>query len=147
MRVEANTSARTAITVYNNHKKALAKKYYVQPKGSALRLKGCGPENLGVDFHNDVVLGRFTDETRTDAYLYQSGGDKTRLKTNLDVHLDYVRLVVGCASSPLPRAWRAAYPLTTNLTAVYSGYLRGMKLWKLRVKTRQLPKMASVLRG
>jgi hypothetical protein len=48
----------------------LAKSYFVEPKGSALRLKGCGPENLGVDFHIDVVPGRFTDETKTDAYLF-----------------------------------------------------------------------------
>src|SRR5438445_12198559 len=34
--------------IYENTKKALAKKYSVEPKGSALRLKGCNPENLGV---------------------------------------------------------------------------------------------------
>lgn len=86
-----NTAGETLEDIYNNHKKALAKKYYVEPKGSALRLKGSDPDNSGVDFHIDVVPGRFTDETQTDAYLYQSGGDKTRLKTNLDVHLNHVR--------------------------------------------------------
>jgi hypothetical protein len=86
-----NTAGDTLEDIYNNHKKALEDKYYVEPKGSALRLKGCNPENLGVDFHIDVVPGRFTDETQTEAYLYQSGGDKKRLKTNLDMHLDHVR--------------------------------------------------------
>ena len=86
-----NTAGETLEDIYRNYKKALAKKYYVELKGSALRLKGCDPENLGVDFHIDVVPGRFTDETKTDTYLYQSGGDKKRLKTNLDVHLDHVR--------------------------------------------------------
>lgn len=86
-----NTAGETLEDIYGNHKKALSKKYSVEPKGSALRLKGCDPEDLGVDFHIDVVPGRFTDETQTDAYLYQSGGDKKRLKTNLDVHLDHVR--------------------------------------------------------
>lgn len=43
-----NTAGETLEDIYNNHKKALAKKYYVEPKGSALRLKGCDPENLGV---------------------------------------------------------------------------------------------------
>lgn len=86
-----NTAGETLEDIYENHRKTLAKKYYVEPKGSALRLKGCGSENLGVDFHIDVVPGRFTDETKTDGYLYQSGGDKKRLKTNLDVHIDHVR--------------------------------------------------------
>lgn len=86
-----NTAGESLEDIYGNHKTALAKKFYVETKGSALRLKGHNPEDVGVDFHIDVVPGRFTDETQTDAYLYQSGGDKTRLKTNLDVHLDYVR--------------------------------------------------------
>lgn len=86
-----NTAGETLEEIYNNTKKTLATKYTVEPKGSALRLKGCDPQNLGIDFHIDVVPGRFTDDTKTDAYLYQSGGDKQRLKTNLDVHLDYVR--------------------------------------------------------
>ncbi len=86
-----NTAGETLEDIYNNHKTVLGNKYYVEPKGSALRLKGSDPQNLGVDFHIDVVPGRFTDETKTDAYLYQPGSDKKRLKTNLDVHLDHVR--------------------------------------------------------
>jgi len=85
------TIGETLQDIYDNTKKALAKKYLVEQKGSALRLKSCDPENLGVDFHIDVVPGRFTDDTKTDAYLYQSTGDKKRLKTNLDVHLEHVR--------------------------------------------------------
>jgi len=85
------TAGETLQDIYENTQKALAKKYLVEQKGSALRLKSCDPENLGVDFHIDVVPGRFTDDTKTDAYLYQSTGDKKRLKTNLDVHLEHVK--------------------------------------------------------
>jgi len=101
-----NTAGETLEDIYNNHKAALAKKYYVEPKGSALRLKGCDAENLGVDFHIDVVPGRFTDETTTDGYLYQSGGDKKRLKTNLDVHLDHVRDSGVIDAIRLAKLWR-----------------------------------------
>ena len=38
-----NTAGETLEDIYENHKKALAKKYTVEPKGSALRLKGCDP--------------------------------------------------------------------------------------------------------
>ena len=110
-----NTAGETLEDIYNNHKSALAKKYYVDPRGSALRLKGCDAENLGVDFHIDVVPGRFTDETQTDAYLYQSGGDKKRLKTNLDVHLDHVRDSEVIDAIRLAKLWkvRNALPIRT----------------------------------
>jgi len=85
-----NTAGDTLEDIYNNHNKALSKKYLVEPRGSALRLKSCDPTTRGVDFHIDVVPGRFTDETKTDAFLYQFTGDKKRLKTNLDVHLAHV---------------------------------------------------------
>ena len=77
--------------IYNNVKEALGKHYFVIPKASALRLTNLSPAHRGVDFHIDVVPGRFTDESKTDAYLYLSTGEKGRLKTNLDVHIEHVR--------------------------------------------------------
>jgi hypothetical protein len=101
-----NTSGETLEDIYDNHRKVLASRYSVEPKGSALRLKGGNPEDLGVDFHIDVVAGRFTDETKTDAYLYQSGGEKKRLKTNLDLHLDHVRDSGLIDAIRLAKLWR-----------------------------------------
>jgi hypothetical protein len=77
--------------IYTNVRKALEKDYLVEPKTSALRLKHADRECLGVDFHIDVVPGRFTDESKTDTFLYQDSAEKKRLKTNIDVHIDYVR--------------------------------------------------------
>jgi hypothetical protein len=37
------------------------------------------------------VPGRFTDETKRDCYIHQSGGEKCRLKTNIDVHVEHIR--------------------------------------------------------
>ncbi len=101
-----NSAGETLEDIYDNHKKVLANKYSVEPKGSALRLKGCDADNQGVDFHIDVVPGRFTDETKTDAYLYQSGAEKKRLKTNLDVHLDHVRDSSLIDAIRLAKLWR-----------------------------------------
>ena len=53
-----------------------------------------------------MVPGRFTDETKTDVYLYQSGGNKKRLKTNLDVHLDHVRDSGLIDAIRLAKLWR-----------------------------------------
>lgn len=87
-----DTSAgETLEAIYNNMKDALGKHYLVIPKTSALRITDLAPKNLGIDFHIDVVPGRFTDDSKTDAYLYLSSGEKGRLKTNLDVHIAHVR--------------------------------------------------------
>ena len=77
--------------IYKNVKKALFKKYLVEPKASALHLKTLDPKNYGVDFHIDVVPGRFTDDSKTDTFLYQASGEKKRLKTNLDVHIKHIK--------------------------------------------------------
>jgi hypothetical protein len=77
--------------IYNNVRKALKKDYLVEAKTSALRLKHADRECLGVDFHIDVVPGRFTDDSKTDAFLYQDSAEKKRLKTNIDVHIEHVR--------------------------------------------------------
>jgi hypothetical protein len=77
--------------IFNNVKAVLKEKYVVEAKTSALRLKDADPLTHGADFHVDVVPGRFTDDTKSDAFLYQSGSEKTRLKTNIDVHIEHVR--------------------------------------------------------
>ena len=41
-----STAGETLEDIYNNHKSALAKKYYVEPRGSALRLKDVTPKIL-----------------------------------------------------------------------------------------------------
>jgi len=77
--------------IYANAQNALEKKYLVEPKASALRLKDLNAKTRGVDFHIDVVPGRFTDDKKSDAFLYISTGEKKRLKTNLDVHIQHVK--------------------------------------------------------
>ncbi|MFZ2028834.1 MAG: hypothetical protein WAU68_00880 [Vitreimonas sp.] len=75
--------------IFTTVAKALRKDYVVEEKTSALRLKA--KEILGPDLHIDVVPGRYTDDTKTDCYLYQNGSDKERLKTNLQTHIAHIR--------------------------------------------------------
>jgi hypothetical protein len=63
----------------------------VQKKKSALRLKGKGDSDYLQDFHIDVVPGRFSDGSRSDCYIYQAEGEKSRLKTNIDIHIEHIR--------------------------------------------------------
>lgn len=78
--------------IYQNVKAALESEYFVQEKKSSLRLKGkSGTNDYQRNFHVDVVPGRYVDDTETDAYLHQTTGEKNWLKTNLRVHIRYVR--------------------------------------------------------
>jgi len=77
--------------IYNNVKKVLDPKYRINPKTSALRLQNKDPQKFGVDFHIDVVPGRYTDKSKQDAFLYQSQGEKKSLKTNLQKHINIIK--------------------------------------------------------
>lgn len=88
---DSNVAGETLAEIYENVRNCLAKEYCVEPKTSALRLKGKSTADYMRDFHIDVVPGRFTDESKTDCFIYQKAAEKCRLKTNLDVHIAHVR--------------------------------------------------------
>lgn len=77
--------------IYDNVAKAFTDKYFVEKKKSALRLRGKGQEDYQVDFHVDVVPGRFTDDKKDDVFIYQQGAEKERMKTNLEKHITHIR--------------------------------------------------------
>jgi hypothetical protein len=99
-------AGQTLEDIYGNTRKALESDYWVEPKPSALRLKDHDPQNFRVDFHIDVVPGRYTDGTKSDTFLYQSSGEKKRLKTNLDVHIEHVRDSGLTEAIRLLKLWR-----------------------------------------
>jgi hypothetical protein len=106
-----DTSAgETLEDIYNNVAKTLEKDYFVERKTSALRLK----TKEKVDFHIDVVPGRFTDEKKEDAFLYISTGEKKRLKTNLQVHIDHVKNSGVIDALRLVKLWRVRNSLSVR---------------------------------
>ena len=140
-----DTGGETLEDIYNNHKKVLAKKYFVEAKGSALRLKSCDPENL-VDFHIDVVPGRFTDDTKTDAYLYQAGGEKKRLKTNLDVHLKHVRESGVVEPIRLAKLWKVRNSLPIRTFVLELAVIKLLKDKKKKSLSAQMEHIWTELR-
>ena len=92
--------------IYFNVETALASDYLIVRKPSALRLKSKDANQYGVDFHIDVVPGRYVDDTQGDTFLYQSTGDKERLKTNLDVHITHVKDSGVIDAIRLLKLWR-----------------------------------------
>ncbi len=85
---------------------ALKTEYVVEPKRSALRLTG--HKRGTMTFSVDVVPGRFVDDAQEDVFLFQEGGDKERLKTNLRKHVSHIR------------------------SSGHTDVIRLAKLWKLR---------------
>jgi hypothetical protein len=74
--------------IYQNVGISIREEHVTIPKGSAIRV--CDATGKA-DFHIDVVPGRFVDGDKGDVFLYISSGEKERLKTNLDIHIAYVR--------------------------------------------------------
>lgn len=86
---DEETLGRSLEDIYNNVADALRPHFFVDPRRTSLRLMTGGKQKQFL--HIDVVPGRYTDDTRGDAFLHQNEGLKERLKTNLDKHIEHVR--------------------------------------------------------
>lgn len=77
--------------IYDSAYDALSEHYHVERKTSALRIMQKGALISRADFRIDVVPGRYTDESESDVFLHQEGVEKSRLKTNLQTHVEHIR--------------------------------------------------------
>ena len=68
----------------------LSDKYIITSKSSAVRIIRPKDASEELAYHIDVVPGRFVDETMSDAYIHVAYGEKARMKTNLDTHIQFV---------------------------------------------------------
>lgn len=100
--------------IYENEKKSLEKNYIVKEKKSALHLMG----NNNMDFNIDVVPGRFVDDSQEDAFLYQSTGEKNRLKTNLGKHISHIRDSQLTDTIKLIKLWRSIHVIDVKTFAL-----------------------------
>jgi len=104
---DESAAGATLQEIYENVEAALVGDYMITRKPSALRLKSKELSQWATDFHIDVVPGRFIDEKKEDVFLYQSSGDKGRLKTDLDVHIEHVKNSGVIDAIRLGKLWRA----------------------------------------
>jgi hypothetical protein len=94
--------------IYENVTIVLSQKFEVERKTSALRVKDPSTKaskGFAEDLHIDVVPGRFTSEDQDDVFLHQTTGDKARLKTNLQVHIDHIKGSGVTAAIRLMKLW------------------------------------------
>ena len=92
--------------IYNDVHKKLSEKYSVTPKTSALRIQKIGNNKEKLDYHIDVVPGRFVDDKKREAFLYIAQGEGSRIKTDLEKHIDVISKS-GCVDViRLGKLWR-----------------------------------------
>lgn len=104
-----NTSAGDTLgEIYKTVARRLDKDYELTKKRSAIRLQTRDDQGKFTDLHIDVVPGRYLNGTCGPVYLYQNGGDKCRLQTEIEIQIAHVR--------------------DSGLTQV----IRLIKLWKVR---------------
>jgi hypothetical protein len=132
----------TLETIYNNVKRALAKKYVVLTKTSAIRLQSRDHE----DFHVDVVPGRFVNTETSNAYLHQTTPGKKRLQTNLDVHLAHVKDSGLQRAIRLMKLWRVRRGLSIKHFALELLVIKVLKSKKAASLDSQLDSIWKVLR-
>ncbi len=109
-----NAAGSTLEEIYNNAVEALSREYQVERKPSAIRVR----DAKKADLHVDVVAGRFTDESEGDVFLHRTTGEKDRLKTNLQVHIDHIK-DSGCVDAiRLMKLWKVRNGLTNAKTFV-----------------------------
>jgi hypothetical protein len=87
-RNDDTSAGETLMDIFDNVGKALGENYDIEPKTSSIRLRD--KKNL-IDFHIDVIPGRYVDDSKSDCFIHQNGVDKERLKTNLNVQIDHVK--------------------------------------------------------
>ena len=130
--------------LYKNVSQVLSYHYQIEEKTSAIRLLSSAPGMEGTYTHVDVVPGRYTDSDKADCYLYQNGGEKDRLKTNLDVHIDYIKNSGVTDVLSLLKLWRVQNNIDIKQFAFE---LLGVKILEKQKDTSLSEQVEHVLRN
>jgi Nucleotidyltransferase domain len=102
---DSTACGETLKDIYQNVQNALAADYHVVPKNSSIRLEVLNDDKYT---HIDVVPGRFVsdDIANSDVFLHQNEGDKNRLKTNLEKHIQHIKESGVRSEIKLAKVWR-----------------------------------------
>lgn len=110
---EDTTAGESLKEIYESVESALKEDYYVERKTSALRLHSHDPKDR-VDFHVDVVPGRYVNGNDGEVFLHQNSGDKNWLKTNLNVHISHIKNSQVTDAIRLLKLWRVRNRLSVR---------------------------------
>jgi len=100
--------------IYDKVRACLEKQYYIVTKPVALRLQSNSERTRGVDYHIDVVPGRFIEGSEGDCHLHITTGDKKYFKTNLKVHIKHIKNSGLIDQIKLLKLWRSRSVLSVR---------------------------------
>lgn len=135
--------------IYESVASCLGQKYEVERKTSALRVKDPstkGSKGFAQDLHIDVVPGRFTSDDGDDVFLHRTAGDKARLKTNLQVHIDHIRDSGVRPAIRLMKLWNVRNGIGAKTFVLELLVVRLLKERKTETLARQLEYVWTELR-
>lgn len=89
-----SSDSRSLKEIREDVSRRLAEKYLLKSKASAEQILDLKGSEAPIDFHIDVVPGRFIEDTK-DVFLHVAYGDKERMQTNLKVQIDHI-INSGC---------------------------------------------------
>lgn len=113
---DENGAGSTLEEIYNTVRDILRSDYNVEQKASAIRVRSL--QDWHTDLHIDVVPGRYTEADNDDVFLHRTTGDKQRLKTNLQVHVDHIRASGVTDAIRLIKLWKVRNGLESAKTFV-----------------------------
>lgn len=90
-----NSLGDTLEEIADNAIKHLSNYYELKEKTIAIQLVSKAKDRKGQPIGIDLVIGRFEDASRTNAWVTFRGKEKERLKTNIITHVNHVRYS-GC---------------------------------------------------
>jgi len=106
-----STDSRTLKEIHDDVANRLKKGYLVEEKASAVRILNLKGSTSLNDYHVDVVPGRFI-EGSSDVFLHVAYGEKERMQTNLEVHINHI-VKSGCVDViKLVKLWNYRNNLT-----------------------------------
>jgi hypothetical protein len=98
-------TGRTLAEIHSAVKESLEDDYLIEVKASALRVRD--KADWTNDLHIDVVVGRYVDGSKSDVFLHRTTGEKERLKTNLQTHIDHIRNSGVTDAIRLMKLWKS----------------------------------------
>lgn len=136
-----NDCGMTIKEVYYKAKEILDKKYTIDPKTSAIRIKNLKGDETPVDYHIDVVPGRFIDDGK-DVFLYLSSAEGNYIQTNLKTHIAHIKDGGQQDVIKLMKLWKVRNRLTLRTFVLELLVVRVLKDSKI---TRNPRKVREVL--
>jgi len=118
--------------LYEETSKVLNEKYIIEEKRSALRIKYLRNGIVTLDYHIDVVPGRFVKENSYDCFLYISNYEGERLKTNIEKHISHISESNCRDLIKLAKLWKVRHSISIRtfileifIVKIFEDYERG----------------------